>query len=93
MRPGRVKGRRRRREGTFIWFRPAAITMEKTMRTPLAPEMATTVGERWHTATERLSEYNRSTYTLGERDQPTSLFSTGETSEEKRKGLEAMGSG
>ena len=54
MRPGRVKGRRRRREGTFIWFRPAAITMEKMMRTPLA---------------------------------------TGETSEEKRKGLEAMGSG
>jgi len=46
MRPGRVKGRRRRREGTFIWFRPAAITMEKMMRTPLAPEMATTVGER-----------------------------------------------
>jgi len=47
MRPGRAKGRRRRRrDGTFIWFRPAAITMEKMMRTPLAPEMATTVGER-----------------------------------------------
>jgi len=39
MRPGRAKGRRRRRrDETFIWFRPAAITMEKTMRTPLAPE-------------------------------------------------------
>jgi len=30
-------------------------------------------------------------YTLGERNQLTSLFSTAETSEEKRKGHEAMG--
>ena len=62
MRLGGAKGRRRRRtrrEGNFIWFRPAATTMEKMMRTPLAPEMVTAVGERWRTATERLSEYNR----------------------------------
>jgi len=85
--------REKRKEEELAEQNHAATIMEKTMRTPLAPEMATTVGERWHTATERLSEYNRSTYTLGERDQPTSLFSTGETSEEKRKGLEAMGSG
>ena len=45
MRLGVAKGRRRRRrERTFIWFRPAAITMEKMMRTPLAPEMVTAVG-------------------------------------------------
>ena len=57
---GGAKGRRRRRgEGNFIWFRPAATTMEKMMRTSLAPEMVTAVGERWRTATERLSEYNR----------------------------------
>ena len=48
-----------RREENFIWFHPAATTMEKMMRTPLAPEMVTTVGEWWRTATERLSEYNR----------------------------------
>ena len=36
---------------------------------------------------------NIPTYTLGERNQPTSLFSTAETSEEKRKGPEAMGPG
>jgi len=63
MRLGRAKGRRRRtrtrREGNFIWFRSAATTMEKMMRTPLAPEMVTAVGEWWRTATERLSEYNR----------------------------------
>ena len=64
MRLGGAKGRRRRRrrtrrEGNFIWFRPAATTMEKMMRTPLAPEMVTAVGEWWRTATERLSEYNR----------------------------------
>ena len=63
MRLGRAKGRRRRtrtrREGNFIWFRPAATTTEKMMRTPLAPEMVTAVGEWWRTATERLSEYNR----------------------------------
>ena len=60
MRLGVAKGRRRRRrERTFIWFRPAATTMEKMMRTPLAPEMVTAVGEWWRTATERLSEYNR----------------------------------
>ena len=63
MRLGGAKGRRRRRrtrrEGNFIWFRPAATTMEKMMRTPLAPEMVTAVGEWWRTATERLFEYNR----------------------------------
>ena len=61
MRLGGAKGRRRRRrgEGNFIWFRPAATTTEKMMRTPLAPEMVTAVGEWWRTATERLPEYNR----------------------------------
>ena len=62
---GGAKGRRRRRrtrtrrEGNFIWFRLAATTTEKMMRTPLAPEMVTAVGEWWRTATERLPEYNR----------------------------------
>jgi len=36
---------------------------------------------------------NIPTYTLGERNQPTSFFSTAETLEEKRKGPEAMGPG
>jgi len=56
--PGGAKETRRREEN-FIWFHPAATTMEKTMMTPFASEMATDVGERWHTAKENLFEYNR----------------------------------